>query len=132
MPFDVGFWLIITILESARVGVVMNGLAARNSLGFFPKTSLSPSWHSSCGGRGRRIRSHVNINQERKSVGLKRTTRPELFQSFALRAVSNARGVFASSQDSLWTFSAKDIDGNDVDLGDFEGSVALVVNVASK
>jgi len=118
--------------ESARVGVAMNGLASRNSLGFFPKTSLSPSWHSSCGGRGRRIRSHVNINQERKSVGLKRT-RPELFQSFALRAVSNARGgVFASSQDSLWTFSAKDIDGNDVDLGDFEGSVALVVNVASK
>ena len=34
--------------------------------------------------------------------------------------------------DSLWKYTAKGIDGDDVDLKQFSGSVALVVNTASK
>ena len=34
--------------------------------------------------------------------------------------------------DSLWKYTAKGIDGDDVDLKQYEGSVALVVNTASK
>jgi glutathione peroxidase len=33
---------------------------------------------------------------------------------------------------TVYDFEAKDIDGNDVSLGDYEGEVLLIVNVASK
>merc|ERR1711985_73165 len=33
--------------------------------------------------------------------------------------------------DSLWKYSAKDIEGNDLSLSTFKGSVALVVNTAT-
>ena len=38
----------------------------------------------------------------------------------------------AAATEGLFSYSAVDIDGNDVDLGTFSGKVALVVNVASK
>jgi glutathione peroxidase-family protein len=33
--------------------------------------------------------------------------------------------------DSLWKFTVKDIDGQDLSLSKFEGKVGLVVNVAT-
>jgi len=40
-------------------------------------------------------------------------------------------GAGSEMFDSLWKYSAKDIDGQDQSLSKFEGKVGLVVNVAS-
>jgi len=40
--------------------------------------------------------------------------------------------VSAQSQDNIYQFSARDIDGHQVELSKYAGQVCVVVNVASK
>lgn len=47
-------------------------------------------------------------------------------------SASRMFSVSAQSQDSLHQFSARDIDGHQVDLSKYAGKVCVVVNVASK
>mmetsp|Transcript_2979 Transcript_2979/g.7458 ORF Transcript_2979/g.7458 Transcript_2979/m.7458 type:complete len:107 (-) Transcript_2979:252-572(-) len=62
----------------------------------------------------------------RSRTGPPPTTR-QAFRGFAAKFQ-----VRTQASESLWTQTAVDIDGNDVSLSKFEGTVALVVNVASK
>jgi len=48
------------------------------------------------------------------------------------RFAAASASAAAAATEGLFSYSAVDIDGNDVDLGTFSGKVALVVNVASK
>ena len=47
------------------------------------------------------------------------------------RTRSSSSVVAMAGEGGLWSYTAKDIDGVDVDLSKFAGKVALVVNTAS-
>merc|ERR1712062_695977 len=50
--------------------------------------------------------------------------------TFAL--LSRPLSAMAASPSSIYDFTAKDIDGNDVSLSKYAGHVCIIVNVASK
>ena len=51
---------------------------------------------------------------------------------FAALALLVATGCFAQDNKTIYDFTVKDIEGNDVSLADYRGKVLLIVNVASK
>jgi len=48
------------------------------------------------------------------------------------QTASRMFSVSAQSQENIYQFSARDIDGNQVDLSKYAGQVCVVVNVASR
>jgi len=53
---------------------------------------------------------------------------PSIFRSFSVMA----QGSDPTKASSIFEFTAKDIDGNNVSLDKYKGHVCVIVNVASK